>query len=131
MLTLAPVLAVDPEGVVENVARFPLGHGLVTSPAQSPLPGHLLATSVPGGRALAIGLLLAAGAAIAVWLWRRPPPTAARAALVCGYGLLAATLLLPSTRFGYLLYPAAFLVWGAGRYVTRAPAGSGASTGST
>jgi hypothetical protein len=42
---------------------------------------------------------------------RRPPRTAAAAAVICGYGLLAAILLMPTTRFGYLLYPAAFLVW--------------------
>ncbi|MGE5830268.1 MAG: hypothetical protein ACM30G_18175, partial [Micromonosporaceae bacterium] len=65
-----------------------------------------------------------------VWLIRRPPRSAAAAARICGVGLLAATLLAPATRFGYLLYPAAFLVWGAGRYVTRAAEGSAASTGS-
>lgn len=32
-------------------------------------------------------------------------------ALICGYGLLAAILLMPSTRFGYLLYPLALLTW--------------------
>jgi hypothetical protein len=30
---------------------------------------------------------------------------------VCAVGLLAGILLLPSTRFGYLLYPAALAVW--------------------
>ncbi|PZG03052.1 hypothetical protein C1I95_34100, partial [Micromonospora craterilacus] len=39
------------------------------------------------------------------------PRTAPAAALVCGYGLLAAILLMPTTRFGYLLYPIAFLLW--------------------
>jgi hypothetical protein len=33
--------------------------------------------------------------------------------VVSGLGLLAAILLLPTTRFGYLLYPIAFLVWAA------------------
>ncbi|MEW2382476.1 glycosyltransferase family 87 protein [Micromonospora sp. NPDC047707] len=108
---LLPVLLVDRDALVENVLRFPLGHGLVTSPAQSPFPGHLVATALPAGRAFAVVLLLAAGLAIAVRLARRPPRTAADAALVCGYGLLAAILLMPSTRFGYLLYPLAFLVW--------------------
>jgi hypothetical protein len=31
--------------------------------------------------------------------------------LISGYGLLAAILLMPSTRFGYLLYPIALLAW--------------------
>lgn len=130
LLALLPVLALDRAGVTENVLRFPLGRGLVESPARSPLPGRLLAVAVPGGSAIAIGLLLAAGAAVAVWLIRRPPGSAAAAARICGAGLLAATLLAPATRFGYLLYPVAFGVWGAGRYVTRAADGSGASIGS-
>ena len=48
-----------------------------------------------------------AGLAFAVWLVRRPPRDARTAALLCAAGLLAATLLLPATRFGYLLYPIA------------------------
>ncbi|MCX4387671.1 glycosyltransferase 87 family protein [Micromonospora peucetia] len=108
---LLPALLVDRDALVENVLRFPLGHGLVTSPAQSPFPGHLIATALPAGRAVAAALLLAAGLAIAVRLARRPPRTAVAAALICGYGLLAAILLMPTTRFGYLLYPLALLVW--------------------
>jgi Glycosyltransferase family 87 len=130
LLSLLPVLVLDRAGVAENVLRFPLGRGLVESPARSPLPGRLLSVGVPGGPAIAVGLLLAAGAAVVVWLVRRPPASAAAAARVCGAGLLAATLLAPATRFGYLLYPVAFGVWGAGRYVTRAADGTGTSVGS-
>ncbi|MEU4566147.1 glycosyltransferase 87 family protein [Micromonospora sp. NPDC023956] len=108
---LLPALLVDHDALVENVLRFPLGQGLVTSPAQSPFPGHLIATGLPAGRAVAAGLLVAAGLAIAVHLLRHPPRTAAASALVCGYGLLAAIALMPTTRFGYLLYPLALLVW--------------------
>nr|WP_145822254.1 glycosyltransferase 87 family protein [Micromonospora sagamiensis] len=108
---LLPALLVDRDALVENVLRFPLGQGLVTSPAASPFPGHLIATGLPAGRAVAAGLLVAAGLAIAVHLLRRPPRTAATGALVCGYGLLAAIALMPATRFGYLLYPLAFLIW--------------------
>ncbi|KIR64369.1 MULTISPECIES: glycosyltransferase 87 family protein [Micromonospora] len=112
-LALLPALLVDRDALVENVLRFPLGHGLVTSPAQSPFPGHLIATALPAGRVVAAALLVAAGAAIAVRLLHRPPRTAAAAALICGYGLLAAILLMPTTRFGYLLYPVALLAWAA------------------
>ncbi|WP_305788443.1 glycosyltransferase 87 family protein [Symbioplanes lichenis] len=110
VLTLLPVFAVDAGAFVENVFRFPLGHGVVTSPAQSPFPGYLI-SQAPGGRYVAIGLLVAVALAIAVLLLRRPPRTAAAAALFSGYGLLAAILLMPTTRFGYLLYPLALLVW--------------------
>jgi hypothetical protein len=111
ILVLVPPLLVDTDAFVENVIRFPLGHGIVTSPAQSPFPGHLIASAVPGGRYVAAALLVAVGGAIAVRLLRHLPRTAVTAALFCGYGLLAAILLMPTTRFGYLLYPIALLVW--------------------
>ncbi|MFF0470381.1 glycosyltransferase family 87 protein [Micromonospora zamorensis] len=108
---LLPAMLVDRDALTENVLRFPLGHGLVTSPAQSPFPGYLIATALPAGRLIAAALLVAAGVAIAVRLARRPPRTAVAAALICGYGLLVAIALMPSTRFGYLLYPLALLTW--------------------
>ncbi|MFC4106547.1 glycosyltransferase 87 family protein [Micromonospora zhanjiangensis] len=111
ILAVLPALVIDPGALAENVVRFPLGHGLVTSPAQSPFPGHLIATAVPAGRTIAAALLVAAGVAIAVRLVRRPPRRVADTATICGYGLLAAILLMPSTRFGYLLYPVALLAW--------------------
>ncbi|GGO07155.1 glycosyltransferase 87 family protein [Micromonospora parathelypteridis] len=108
---LLPAMLVDHDALTENVLRFPLGHGLVTSPAQSPFPGYLIANAMPAGRLVAAALLVAAGVAIAVRLARRPPRTAVATALICGYGLLAAIALMPSTRFGYLLYPLALLTW--------------------
>jgi hypothetical protein len=111
IIVLIPPFLIDGSAFVENVIRFPLGHGLVQSPAQSPFPGYLISSGLPGGRYIAAGLLVAVAVAIAVVLVRRPPRTAARAALCCGYALLAAILLMPTTRFGYLLYPVALLVW--------------------
>jgi hypothetical protein len=111
VVTLVPAQLVDSAALVENVLHFPLGEGVVSSPAASALPGHLIASGLPGGRAVAAALLAAAGLAIAVHLARRPPRAAATTATICGYGLLAAILLMPSTRFGYLLYPAALLAW--------------------
>ena len=111
VLALLPPLLVDADALIENVFRFTLGHGLVTSPAQSPFPGYLIAQIGTGGRYVASGLLVAAAVVIGVLLLRRPPRTARSAALFCGYGLLTAILLMPTTRFGYLLYPAALLFW--------------------
>ncbi|MCZ7440687.1 glycosyltransferase 87 family protein [Micromonospora sp. WMMC241] len=122
VLALLPVLLVDSDALVENVLRFPLGHGLVTSPAQSPFPGHLIAETLPAGRVVAAALLVAVGVAIAVRLLRRPPRTAATAAALCGYGLLAAILLMPSTRFGYLLYPVALLLLAPALALAESPA---------
>jgi hypothetical protein len=123
IVTLVPAFVVNRDAAVENVIRFPLGRGLVASPAASPLPGHLIADGVPGGKTIATVLLLLAGVAIAVWLVRRPPRTAGAAAMVSAHGLLAAILLIPSTRFGYLLYPIAYAVWAPALPVrSRAPA---------
>lgn len=111
IVVLLPPLLVDGDALVENIIRFPLGHGVVDSPAQSPFPGYLIAKLLPGGHIIASGLLVAVAVAIAVLLIRRPPRTATTAAVYCGVGLLAAILLMPTTRFGYLLYPLALLVW--------------------
>ncbi|MEV0131250.1 glycosyltransferase family 87 protein [Dactylosporangium sp. NPDC050688] len=123
LLVMLPALAVAPSAFVENVLRFPAGHGLVTSPAQSPLPGQLIASSTGAGRTIALSLLVAAGLAIGVWLLRRPPQNTGSAALVVALGLTAAIMLIPSTRFGYLLYPAAFaaLWWALRQPAARAP----------
>jgi hypothetical protein len=111
VLTAASALWVDAFGLAENVLAFPFGHGLVSSPANSPLPGHLIATALPQGPAIAAGLLLAAAVTITVVLSRRPTQTATSAALISGLGMFAAVLLLPASRFGYLVYPVVLLVW--------------------
>jgi hypothetical protein len=112
-LPVAAVLPalVDPAAAMENLVRFPLGRGLVRSPAASPFPGHLIATVVPGGRIVTAGLLVVTGLVVGWWLLRRPPRDAGSAAMICAYGLAAAIVLMPTTRFGYLLYPIAYLAW--------------------
>lgn len=110
-VTMLPILLTDPRGFVDNVLAFGLGHGVVESPAQSPLPGFLVARYVPAGEFMAPALLGAAALLIAVLLWRRPPETAAAAALWSAVGLSTAFLLMPSTRFGYLLYPVILIGW--------------------
>ena len=111
IMAMLPSVILHPAAVVENVISFPTGQGLVTSPAASPFLGYLLAQHVEGGRVIALALLGAAAAAIGIYLlWRRPRDVAA-VANVCAVGLLAAILLMPATRFGYLLYPVAFAFW--------------------
>jgi hypothetical protein len=111
VVALVPALAIDADAVAENLVRFPFGQGLVGSPAQSPFPGHLIAVGLPGGRLVALALLAVAAVALGGWLLSRPPRDAASAATVSAVGLLVAILLLPSTRFGYLLYPAGYALW--------------------
>jgi uncharacterized membrane protein len=108
---LVPSFLIDPDAAVENVIRFPLGRGLVSSPAASPFPGHLIAEGLPNGKIIATALLMGAGVAIGMWLLRRPPRTAACAAYASALAPLAAILLAPATRFGYLAYPIAYMLW--------------------
>ncbi|GAB3562979.1 glycosyltransferase 87 family protein [Amycolatopsis endophytica] len=104
-----PVLLVNPRAFVEHVIRFPAGLGQVTSPAASPLPGYLIASTGPAGKVAAFVLLAGAAAAILVWLLRRPPVTGSDALWRVAVGLGAFTLLTPATRFGYLVYPCVLL----------------------
>jgi len=100
-----PVFLVDPGAFVEHVIRFPAGLGTAHSPAASPLPGNLIARLGPAGHDVSLALLLAGALAIAIWLLRRPPRTAADAALRIAVGLAGAIVLAPATRWGYLVDP--------------------------
>ncbi|MGA8117915.1 MAG: glycosyltransferase 87 family protein, partial [Actinocatenispora sp.] len=73
VLTLLPVTLRDPDGVTENLVRYPLGMGLADSPAASNFPGHLIAVLLPQGGTVAAGLLVVAGLAFAAHLVARPP----------------------------------------------------------
>jgi hypothetical protein len=61
------------------------------------------------GHAFAIGLLVLAACGIAMWLVLRPPRSAADVMSRIAIGLGAAIMLAPATRWGYLIYPIAFL----------------------
>ncbi|MFG2005858.1 hypothetical protein ACGFNU_42585 [Spirillospora sp. NPDC048911] len=105
-----PALA-DPRGMFENVVAFPLGLAGVDSPAESPLPGHLLAETGAFGHAAAVVALGLAALAMGVSLIVRPPGDVRSAALRLALGLLLATALMPATRWGYLVYPAVLVCW--------------------
>ncbi|MFC9466470.1 glycosyltransferase 87 family protein [Streptomyces coelicoflavus] len=100
-----PFALTDPAGFFRNVVAFPFGLTDTTSPAGSPLPGHLLAAHVPGGTVIALALLTAGALLIGVSLVVRPPRTLRAAAGRLALGLGLATALMPATRFGYLVYP--------------------------
>ncbi|MDQ7803165.1 glycosyltransferase 87 family protein [Amycolatopsis sp. A133] len=104
-----PVYLVDPAAFVEHVFRFPLGMGVVRSPAASPLPGHLIAGTGPFGQVAAFALVGAAAVAMVAWLVRRPPANGSGALLRIAVGLGALILLTPATRYGYLVYPLVLL----------------------
>ncbi|AGM05426.1 glycosyltransferase family 87 protein [Amycolatopsis keratiniphila] len=104
-----PVYLVGPKAFVEHVFRFPMGIGVIKSPAASPLPGHLIASLGPVGTAVSFALLGIAAVAILVWLLRRPPTTGSDALLRMAVGLVALIMLTPATRYGYLVYPLVLL----------------------
>jgi hypothetical protein len=110
-VAVVPSVLVDPHAFVEHVVLFPLGAAGAGSPATSPLPGYLLATHVPGGRAIAVAALAAGAVALAAWLLVRPPRTVLAAADRVALGLGLAMCLMPATRFGYLVYPLALAAW--------------------
>lgn len=111
ILSLLPVMLIGFNAFYDNVIAYPLGDGVISSTAASPLPGYLLADNVPGGHLVALALLVVAGGGFAVYLWRRPITYAHQAAAICAVGLSIAMCLMPSSRFGYLLYPAVFGIW--------------------
>ncbi|MYT62800.1 MULTISPECIES: glycosyltransferase 87 family protein [unclassified Streptomyces] len=100
-----PVVVRDPAAFLTHVVAFPLGLTDTVSTAASPLPGHLLATRAPGGRAAAVLLLAVSALLMAVSLVVRPPGTVAAAASRLALGLLLALSLMPASRFGYLVHP--------------------------
>ncbi|MFD9896163.1 glycosyltransferase 87 family protein [Amycolatopsis sp. NPDC059027] len=109
VLVHLPVYLVDPRAFLEHVIRFPLGMGVVRSPAASPLPGHLIAETGQAGLVLAFALVGIAALAMLAWLVRRPPATGSDALLRIAVGLGTLILLTPATRYGYLVYPLVLL----------------------
>ncbi|MGW4624674.1 glycosyltransferase 87 family protein [Streptomyces rubiginosohelvolus] len=108
-----PAALRDPGDFRAHVVDFPLGLTDAVSSAASPLPGHLLATHVPGGRTLALLLLGVSALLLALSLLLRPPATTADAAARLAFGLLLATAFMPASRFGYLVHPLVLVVWAA------------------
>ncbi|MCB5164139.1 glycosyltransferase 87 family protein [Streptomyces bambusae] len=131
-----------PRAAYEQVLAFPTGRGDLETPADSPLPGGLLADLGPWGWYAAVALLLAGGAAVALSLVVRPPYDLVSAADRLALGLCTAFLLAPAGRFGYLVLPVVLVVWarladggrraGAGsRIVAAAGTGTWGGAGST
>lgn len=109
---LVPFILKGPWAFFENVVLFPLGLAGVTSPAASPLPGHILITLFPWlHRALAVCAGLGIVGVLGIYLLRQRPQSVAKICLVGAWVATAAIMLAPATRVGYLLYPINFFVW--------------------
>ncbi|MGQ0775483.1 MAG: glycosyltransferase 87 family protein [Pseudonocardiales bacterium] len=103
-LVLLPWLP-DLDALITHTVHFPAGIPEGLNPNKSPLPGYLLTEYVPGGRVLALSLLLISAASVGASLLLRPPRNEKQAAHRVALGLVLAALFLPATRFGYLLCP--------------------------
>lgn len=110
-LLVVPSVLMSPHAMVEQVLAFPTGKGGVATPADSPLPGHLLAELGPFGWYAAVGLLLLGVLAVAVSLLLRPPTGLVSAARRLAVGLCVGFLLAPAGRFGYLALPVVLAAW--------------------
>jgi hypothetical protein len=119
----APALIGQPGAFADNIIAYPLGLARHLTPAASPLPGHLLASTGTPGRLAALGLLLAGAAGVASSLVLRPPRDAQAATVRLALGLTMLFTLAPDARFGYFAYPGALLGWIALTGRSRTPRG--------
>ena len=110
-LLAAPEAMAQPAAVMQNTVDFPLGLTRHKTPAESPLPGHLMATLGPAGHMTAVMLMAVAAAAFAAWLLLRPPRTALVAGWRLAVGYAVVFVLDPASRFGYFVYPLGLLGW--------------------
>ncbi|MBO0804021.1 MAG: DUF2029 domain-containing protein [Nocardiopsaceae bacterium] len=110
-LIAAPGAVTRPEAVIQNTVDFPLGLTKHKTPAQSPLPGHLLASLGPGGHLAAVVLMAVAAVAFAGWMLLRPPRTVLAAGCRLAVGYATVFILDPASRFGYFIYPLALIGW--------------------
>jgi len=101
----------DVKAVKQNLIDFPLGLTKHKTPAQSPLPGHLINELGTVGHWAVIALMVLAVVAFAAWILLRPPRDARDAAWRLAVGYSAMFILDPTTRFGYFVYPLALLGW--------------------
>jgi hypothetical protein len=114
IVVLAPAVLVKPgaaAALVQNSVLFPLGLTRIKTPAESLLPGHLLTAMGTAGHVISVGLLLAAGLAVAIWLVIRPPRDVPSATWLLAAGLALMFLLGPDVRFGYFIYPLGLIGW--------------------
>jgi hypothetical protein len=128
-LLIVPVAAVSPGALWDNTILFPLGLASVKSAATSPLPGVLLAQTGHAGHLLATALLALAGLGVLISLvvWPLRDLCGATWRLIIGLALMFA--LVPSTRFGYYLYPVGLWMWLQVAHLEPEPGRAGSSAG--
>jgi hypothetical protein len=109
---IVPSAAANLPAFVDNVVRFPLGLAGLSSPAASPLLGHVVVSLFPGIHRVFTFTVAAVGCMVLGFvLVRRTPRTPADVARLLAWVMTVAILLAPATRIGYLMYPVDFFVW--------------------
>jgi hypothetical protein len=111
VIAAGPAAFARPGQFLQNTVLYPLGLTHAQTMASSPLPGHLLAATGSAGHWASVGLLAAAGLAIAASLVLRPPSGVAAATRRLALGLALMFVLGPASRWGYFAYPVALLGW--------------------
>ena len=111
-VAVIPFALWNPHTFLANTIEFPLGLSGVDSPAASPLPGHIVASLVPGAhRVLLVGLVVLGTPFLAWWLWRRPPRDAPGVLRLTAVIAIVVMCVAPATRVGYVVYPVNLLLW--------------------
>jgi hypothetical protein len=110
---ILPFLVWDPPAFVEDVVAFPLGLGRGASAAETPTLGSLVIDALPSGARVpvTIALVVLALAAVLALLVVRPPRTLSGAVTRGGWAFVAAIVLTPAARLGYVVYPVCCFVW--------------------
>lgn len=113
LLTAPAALATSDavQSVKQNLIDYPMGSTKYKTPAQSPLPGHLIAELGPIGHGIVLGLMVLAVVAFVAWILLRPPRDVRDVTMRLAVGYAVMFTLDPSTRFGYYAYPLALLGW--------------------
>lgn len=107
-----PSVLADVPAFVENVVRFPLGLAGITSPASTPLLGHVLVVAFPRlHRVITAGAVAVGSAVLGYLLVRRTPRAPWQLVRLLAWAMAVAIVLAPATRIGYVLYPVDFFIW--------------------
>ena len=110
---IAAFVAWNPGAFWEDAVMFPLGLGKQPTPAATATLGSFLVDVIPAPEVVVTATLMALVAAVGLYLLvRRPPDDAAGAAARAAILFVAAFVLAPAARLGYLVYPIELMVWG-------------------
>ena len=110
--TVAPFVVTAPRAFIDNVFAFPLGLAGVSSPAASPLPGHLLTSAwSPLRHVLLPAVLLIGGYFLVRHLRERWPIDLSAALTLMALCMTVIICSATATRLGYLIYPLNFVLW--------------------